>query len=670
MCCVILLCCALIGDDQAPTVSRQADLAAYESARAMAGENADAHARLALWCEAHGLTAERMQQLAAAVKYDPAHPLARALMGLVAYRGKWAPPQEVGQQIHNDPVQQDVVREYLDRRVKSASTPADQLRLAVWCERNGLKEQALAHYNNVIRLDPARADVWKHLGYEKQGNRWLKAAEIAAAQREAIEQRQADKRWRFVLEKLRADLESTYPAKRASAEKRLTEVTDTRAMPMIWALFVRGSAQRELNAVRMLGQIDGSSAANGLAAIAVFSPKADVRAQATQALKSVDPRNVVENLIDLVHRPFKYEVRPGNGPGSVGELFVEGELYNVQRFYQNQTVVPALWGGRLFSPTLGFDPFVAPSGQANETDPGQSAIPGRFTNSPANQGASPSLPFMRMAMDPALQQDLGMTYQLLQLRETDAGLERRLQADVRFIETANAGINALNGRTRVVLNAVTGRDLGDDPENWKTWWTDQLGYVYQSSQSQSKPTYTALVTQPLPPPPPAIHHSGHHSCFGAGTLVRTVDGPTNIEKIQVGDRVLSQNTTTGALEFQPVVAVYHNKPAATLRLAIGGEPIVSTGIHRFWKAGVGWTMARELKAGDHLRAVGGVVEVQSVTAEAVQPVYNLEVARNRDYFVGKAETLVHDYSFVQPVRDPFDREPDLQTLAPAPHGTP
>jgi hypothetical protein len=157
----------------------------------------------------------------------------------------------------------------------------------------------------------------------------------------------------------------------------------------------------------------------------------------------------------------------------------------------------------------------------------------------------------------------------------------------------------------------------------------------------------------------------HHSCFGAGTLVRTVDGPTAIEKIQVGDRVLSQNTTTGALEFQPVVAVHHNKPAATLRLGIGGDSIVSTGIHRFWKAGTGWTMARELKAGDRLRDVGGVVEVQSVTDEAVQPVFNLEVAGNRDYFVGKTGALVHDYSFVQTVREPFDREPDLAALAPS-----
>jgi len=686
MLCVILMCCALIGDDQARAVSRQADLTVYESAQAVAGENATAHAQLALWCEAHGLSAERMKQLASAVKYDPSHVLARGLMGLVSYQGKWVRPEVAGQQIHNDPVQQAVIREYLDRRVNTESTPSAQMRLAAWCERNGLREQALAHYNDVIRLDPTRDDVWRHLGYKKRGNRWLKSEEIAAMEQEAGRQRVADKHWKPVLVKLRADLESTDPAKRARAEKWLTEVTDPRALPMIWAHFVRGSERREMVAVQMLGQIDGSWTAHGLAAMAVFSPSMEVRRQATQTLSRFDPREVAEGLIDLIHKPFTYQVRPVNGPGSPGELFVEGERYNFQRFYLNQTAVPGLWGGRLFSPGLAFNPFsdqnaarpasVRP-GQISATDSmpaalmlpnaaqsRQAAMPGQVADDPANPFASPALRFMLMAQDAEAQQDLGIRFQLQKFRETDQGLQRRLVRDVRTIEATNAGVNQLNGRTRDVLYAITGRDLGDDPENWKRWWTDQLGYAYQSSQSQNKPTYTSYATEPLPPePPPPVPRSRHCACFAAGTLVRTVDGPSVIEKIQVGDRVLSENTITGSLEFQPVVAVYHNKPAATLRLAIGGERIVATGIHRFWKAGKGWTMARALKAGDRLRAVGGVVEIQSVEEEAVQPVFNLEVARNRDYFVGSRGMLVHDYSFVQPVREPFDREPDLAALA-------
>ena len=86
---------------------------------ARAGKNADAHVRLALWCEAHGLTAERLKHLSLAVLYDPGNTLARGLMGLVAYHGKWDRPDVVGREIQNDPAHQALVREYLDRRART-----------------------------------------------------------------------------------------------------------------------------------------------------------------------------------------------------------------------------------------------------------------------------------------------------------------------------------------------------------------------------------------------------------------------------------------------------------------------------------------------------------------------------------------------------------------------
>ncbi len=70
-------------------------MAAYEAARASAGRDADSQVRLALWCEAHGLGAERWKHLAIAVLADPGNATARGLMGLVAYRGGWRSPDAV-----------------------------------------------------------------------------------------------------------------------------------------------------------------------------------------------------------------------------------------------------------------------------------------------------------------------------------------------------------------------------------------------------------------------------------------------------------------------------------------------------------------------------------------------------------------------------------------------
>jgi hypothetical protein len=62
--------------------------------------------------------------------------------------------------------------------------------------------------------------------------------------------------------------------------------------------------------------------------------------------------------------------------------------------------------------------------------------------------------------------------------------------------------------------------------------------------------------------------------------------------------------------------------------------------------------------------VGGTARVESVEPDKVQPVYNLDVAENRDFFVGKNGCLVYDCSIVQPVVAPFDHAPDLAALEP------
>ena len=53
----------------------------------------------------------------------------------------------------------------------------------------------------------------------------------------------------------------------------------------------------------------------------------------------------------------------------------------------------------------------------------------------------------------------------------------------------------------------------------------------------------------------------------------------------------------------------------------------------------------------------------SIEADKNQPVYNVDVAESHDFFVGKNGLLVHDFSFVQPVLQPFDRQPEIATQA-------
>jgi len=74
-----LICAGLLAASPAtdpPDLTRT-----YQEARARTGKSSEEQVRLALWCEAHGLTKERLNHLALAVLSDPANATARGLMG-------------------------------------------------------------------------------------------------------------------------------------------------------------------------------------------------------------------------------------------------------------------------------------------------------------------------------------------------------------------------------------------------------------------------------------------------------------------------------------------------------------------------------------------------------------------------------------------------------------
>src|SRR3954468_559938 len=99
-----LICAALLAGHPANDPDPPADLStAYPEARARAGRSSAEQIRLALWCEAHGLTRERLNHLALAVLSAPANATARGLMGLVAYNGRFLRPEAVAEKSRANP---------------------------------------------------------------------------------------------------------------------------------------------------------------------------------------------------------------------------------------------------------------------------------------------------------------------------------------------------------------------------------------------------------------------------------------------------------------------------------------------------------------------------------------------------------------------------------------
>jgi hypothetical protein len=699
------------------------DLDAYERASARVGRDADAHVKLALWCEAHGLQAERMKHLAIAVMTNPAHAAARGLMGLVAYHGRWQRPDAVGRSVREDAELGAVRAEYAARRDKAPRTADDQWKLALWCEENGLKPEAEAHLAAVVRIDPTREAAWKKLGCKKHHGRWMTDEQADREKAELEAQKQADRTWRPRLEKWRGWLDGKAHA--AEAEQALSELTDRRAVPSVMAVFGLGNARRQGVAVGVLGQIDDPSASRALAWLAISGRSADVRRVATEILARRDPREYAGQLIALLRDPVPYEVRPVGGPGSPGVLFVHGQRYNVERLY----APPPMPCVAVYpTDTMSFDSYGLPvlnhwsAGKYNTGRITADRILQQVPSASAAGGLPPALmsflgPTMaaRLQSTPGfpaspgtLRQDIateiqkvaktehkapsqfGFGFEFTYTRDTQVPIgqmmleaqksavvaQAQLQADIAAVETFNRTIRDDNEQVAAVLDQSTGEHLGADRKGWESWWTNQLGYAYRTSEPAPVPTMVENVPLAYTPQPvpvvtfnsnPVLSGFTRMSCFGAGTLVRTLDGLRAIETLEVGDQVLTQDLTTGGLGYQPILVVHHNPPSPTFLIKLKGETIVSSPFHRFWEAGRGWVMARDMKPGATLRTLGGLATVDTVETGPVQKVYNLDVASDHDFFVGEGGTLVHDNTLPDLRQEPFDRGPSLAAASPAAH---
>ena len=716
---ILLLGLGLIPGDPPTNVATPEEEAEYQAASARVGRDSDAQVALALWCEAHGKQDRAMRHLALAVLIDPDNESARRLLGQVRRDESWSRPDSVIEHADDDQDRTALREEYEGRRSRLNQTADDHWKLALWCERSGLADEAKAHFTAVTRIEPGREAAWKRIGYIKCNGRWVTDAQIESARREVEARAAAEAEWGPRLVKWAEQLQD--PALRDESLLNLSKVDHPLLVPAVWAVFVTGTNANQPVAAQVLGQINERDASRALATLAVYSDDADVRKVATESLKRRDFRDWADLLIGMIRKPIQYSVRPVNGPGSAGELFVEGKLYNFRRVYAAPPppVVPMMPGDQMVMGADGlpelhrYSWFSAStnSGLAdslvgagfNPFSPERQALVDRL----ANSGANPQLvqQFSRAAIPefapevidrtngrPILREittrsasitgirtlQIPVGQEMLETQRASAMVGEQLQRDVQSIEAVNAPIRQLNDWVVPVLEDVTRVRHGAEPDAWRSWWLRQIGL----DQVLPKPengtsTFTDVFTiQPRQVAPQVndnlvavmqrqtttLTDGSGCECLGKGTPVHTINGIRPIEEIRIGDRVLSQNPQNGALEYRPVTASYHNPPSTTFEIQIGDETIVSSDFHRFWVAGQGWVMARDLKAGDSVRLLQGQAIIEDVREGQVQPVFNLDVADNRSFLIGQAGTIVHDFSIPSATIDPFDAVPDLAAL--------
>lgn len=542
----------------------------------------------ALQQEIYGTEGNRAKLLEAACQQAKDYPPAMWHQGKVQINRKWVSIDRVPQLTQ----QNHLFQQYRKLRAETPDSVAGQFQLAQWCASKKLFDEARAHLTKVLELSPDHPQARALLGHRLVGGVWMTPQEIADAQADLKAQADAFKQWGPKLEVIRDGLADDSRFRQEKAREQLAEINDPAAIPALETLLANASEEAALAVVNVLRDMKGHAAAEALARQAVLSPWEMVREQASRRLKKRPRDTYVPLLLSSMYTPVQ----------------IRAELYRTPR-------------GRLLYRHLFYR-----EGQKEK------------------QLAVFETEYRRRAL-PGGDGDITLGIALGHIQQTAEG---RQQAALR----QNAVTKEVNTRCAYTLATATGETYESDPNWWWQWWSDENEVFQAKAERQFTRQDHITITDPVSsgggasgdgssgghssPPPPM------YDCLAAGTKVWTLHGPTAIEEIQVGDRVLSQDPDTGELAYKPVLRTTIRPAGPVFDVKVGYDSLTTSGGHLFWVAGQGWVKARELEPESKLHQVTATAAVRTVEETEFVKTYNIVVADFHTYFVGQGQVLCHD----------------------------
>jgi len=553
----------------------------------------------ALYREIYGLDADRDALLEQAAAQDPAFEPAKWHRGLVRYQKAWVKAEDLPDVLN----QEQRIADYRRVRGQYPQTVQGQLALADWCARRGLRDQERAHLTQVVSIEPDHPTARRRLGFRRVGFDWLTEGEIREAADSLREDQAALARWRPQIAEICRNLRHRSQFRRENAAEQLLAINDPEAAPAIESVLWDEGQDAGHLMVRALGAIASHEVSLTLARQALLSPLRAIRNAAAQQLQTRDADSYVPALLSMMYTPVT-----------------------------SRTEVFRTRGGRtLFRHTYSREGQDSREMLVMDTAYRRIALPG-------GDGRQTMLDAMNDAEDNTIERDLGVIQQ-----------NRRTQA--------------MNQRIAEVLNIATEQELPAEPDVWWQWW-NETNEVFTEGEKPLKSVRflheVALIDRredlrPLDrPTPPSIEPSSpppvrRSDCLAAGTTVWTDAGSVAIERIQVGDLVLSQDPETGELAYKPVLRTTVRPLGPLVRVeTVDGEVFQTSGGHLFWVAGEGWVRAREMRSGMELHGVSGATLVSLTEDGPELETYNLIVADFHSYFVGEAKLLCHDNTVRRP----------------------
>ena len=584
--------CALVPLGASLTLASDNDSAISNSSETGAtamdsdSQRANALVRQALYHEIYGRNQQGLSCLSQASQLDTNNALLHWRMGQLYRDGSWHSLTEMAKRAKND----ETLKQYRQRRETMRNTETGHLEMAGWAARQGLVDQSTVHLMQVLEFNRENLVARQALGHRKINGRWFSAEEINQQRIKYILDQKRVGSWQKDLARIAWLANNGSRTSFDQAIRKLKQIKDPSAVVPMEQILARQSLSLDKALVDQFATIESLEAVDALCRFAVFHPNKQMREHSAKQLNSRNVFDYVPTMLASMSTPWlsRVQVRANNR----GQI-----VYRHTLFHQDQDSSRVIENNRLF----------------------QAAQQGRnATREIANQASE------------RIRNEAGRTT-MEQISE-------------------NVRIDQLNKRICEALRIATEEPLGNDPRAWWSWWNDRNEVFYASVKPvdvDRRGRSTVLINEDQPN---AINPSGmapgsrRHECLVAGTLIETELGPVAVEEIRMGDRVLTKDINTGELVYKPVIRPTVRPTTVLFEIDLGDEVIKSSGGHPFWVSGQGWVKARELTSGMPIHTVEGVVTVQSLRENGRAVTYNLVVADNSNYFVGKSRILSHDNS--------------------------
>jgi hypothetical protein len=545
--------------------------------------------------------------------------------------------------------------------------PQGHLKLARWCVRHKLPEQARAHYFGVLVADTNHLEARQFLGHRLVGDQWVEQEDLQIAQQETHLTLRQLELWTPKLASIVRDLQSAHLTTKTKALQKLASLDAEEVLPALelFAAHIDDDLAKPL--IRKITGIRSKAACQALVRVALSHPSAEVRRVSADAIRQYPESYFVPQLLSMLAKEIAIENRLiMQGNGSIGMVtVVENEQQHRKYEHQIQKLVNVVAEfSSQHSVSLSTSASADLSYWSNFWHVPQSA-PETYGNMSQSLNSGQGNARLSLKYVPAeVVQSVALS-----LREQG-------QQQHRAAAQQNRALHENTNHICTLLRSTTDADFADNPEEWWSWWSDRYeryeskstSYSYAHQRQQLK---IAKYTYAPPVQAHANHDLGHattqYSCLVPGTLIQTATGLVPIETIQIGDFVVSQNVETAELALKPVILTTVRPPKSILQIVTGSNKIDATGGHQWWISGLGWVKTRDLKPGMMLHTSTGTLEIDRLVEDSVpQVTHNLVVDGNHTYFVGTERVLSHDNTLAKPTLYKVPGYEHLALASPAP----